>query len=84
MDRRSNAVRRGLTSIKGIGDAVATGIIDARPFNSLEEMIEQAKEQTGRMMGGGKDYIEKANFSGAVLALRDAGALRSLGIDSGG
>jgi len=79
IDTRYQAVRRGLTSIKGIGGSVADSIVAARPFGSVEEMIEKSKVITGRMMSGGKDYIDTGNFSGALAALRDAGALSSLG-----
>lgn len=77
-DFGANGIRRGLTSIKGIGDSVADAIVAARPFKTIEEMIVNAKAYSGRMMPGGKDYVDKANFSGAVLALRDAGAFRSI------
>ncbi len=81
MDKKRGAIRRGLTSIKGIGDSVAAGIIAARPFTTIEEMLEGSKAATGRAMPGGKDYLDNANYSGAVLALKEAGALRSLGIE---
>lgn len=83
MDTRRNAIRAGLTTIKGVGDAVASGIVAARPFTTLSDLIDGSKAHTGRAMSGGKDYQENGNFSGAVLALKDAGALSSLGIEAG-
>lgn len=82
-DEKAKAIRRGLSSIKGIGDAIADGIVAARPFSTLDEMIEGAKQYTGRYMGGGKDWLDSAKFSGAIATLKEAGALASLGHGKG-
>lgn len=84
VDRKSNAIRRGLTSIKGVGGAVADAIVHGREKHKPTDLVgylEAAKEVGGRAVSGGNDYIKTGNFSGVVKALRDAGALRSLGID---
>ena len=78
MDTKRKAIRRGLVSIKGIGDASATAIAALRPFRSIEDMIERIPS---RQLTGGKKYLADGSFSGTLEHLRTAGALESLGVD---
>lgn len=77
IDVKRHAIRRGLVSIKGIGFNAASAIADAAPFTDLEDLIDRCP---ARAVTGGKDWAKKGTLSGVLAKLRDAGALRSLGI----
>lgn len=76
IDRKKGAVRQGLLSVKGIGVASATAIEENAPYASIEDLIEKVPP---RSLKGGKLYLETGEFTSALLALREAGALGSLG-----
>lgn len=75
IDRQHGAIRKGLTSIPGIGDTTAVQIAEAGPYESLEDMIERLP---ARVMTGGKNYLEDGRITGTIAKLNDVGALDSL------
>jgi DNA polymerase III subunit alpha len=77
IDRKRKGIRRGLSSIKGVGDKSALAIAEAAPFSSIEDMV---KRVTGRALTGGKDYLatEGDTRKGVMAALADSGALEDL------
>jgi DNA polymerase-3 subunit alpha len=76
LDRNKQAVRKGLSSIKGVGHGAALAIHENAPYKTLEELIEACP---ARLVTGGKSFLKDGTFNGVLLKLRDAGALSSLG-----
>jgi DNA polymerase-3 subunit alpha len=81
IDRKRNAIRRGLTSVKGIGVACATAIVEAREkggqFKDIDDLIARTD---ARAVTGGKQWAKDGTMNGSLLKLKEAGALKSLGI----
>lgn len=80
IDRKRSGIRRGLASIKGIGYAAAQSIASNAPYDTIEELIEA---NPGRLLTGGNVYTKgkrQGEFTGMLKVLRDAGALKTLGI----
>lgn len=75
IDRNVGAVRRGLVSIKGVGDAAARSISAAAPFTSLQDLIDRTDS---RAVTGGKSYGKTGQVNGTLAKLLDAGALDSV------
>lgn len=73
IDRKRGAIRRGLLSIKGVGPAIAESIARGAPYSSVEDLCNRAKG-----VSGSKAFLEEGSYSGALLALRDARALKRL------
>lgn len=74
-------LRKGLTSIPGIGDSVAEAIIAVRPdggFASMDELVELVP---GVPVSGGKSWKKAGTLNGKLAMLRDAGALKALGVE---
>lgn len=63
-----NAIRFGLLSIKGLGDKVIPDLLDARPFGSLDQMLELPKS------------VMKKNV---ITVLAQCGALDSISEEKG-
>lgn len=63
-----SALRRGLTSVAGVGEKAAEALVNARPFSSIEELRAQASPV--------------ACNAGVLKKLASARALLSLGIDN--
>lgn len=86
IDEKRNAIRKGLSSIKGIGDAAAKDIAENAPYESFDELLELCEP---RSISGKPKYLksikdgEEPFWSGNILKLKDAGALGSLGIARG-
>lgn len=78
IDRNANAIRRGLSSIKGIGSVAAECIADNAPYSSIDDLIEKCP---ARMVTGGKQWKDARILTGVLEKLRQAGALKSLGIN---
>lgn len=72
-------IRRGLTSIKGVGLKAALEIEANAPYDSVEDLIERCNR---RVVTGGLDWKKTRTLKGVMEALRNGGALRSLGVDS--
>ncbi len=77
LDRNKNAIRKGLSSIKGVGMAAAQDIASKAPFDSFEDMLERCN---ARSVSGKPRYEKEGVWTGMIKTLRDAGALASLGI----
>jgi DNA polymerase-3 subunit alpha len=76
IDRKKNAIRRGLASIKGIGMNAAEEIASNAPYESLDELLEK---NSARTISGAPKYKKEGEWSGNLLKLKEAGALSSLG-----
>jgi DNA polymerase-3 subunit alpha len=76
VDKRTNAIRKGLGSIKGIGPKTADKITAARPaegFTSMEELCRLTK------VSGSGPYLEDGDLQiGVIGKLHEAGALDDL------
>lgn len=81
IDRKKEAIRKGLSSIKGIGPAAAEDIANNRPYDTIEEMIEKCGSRT---VTGAPAFLKSGTWSGNLSKLREAGALGSLGIGRSG
>ena len=77
MDTKFQAIRRGLTSIKGVGFKAAESIVSNAPYSSIEELISQCPAQS---VTGGKSWAKEKKLTGVLRSLQQAGALRQLGI----
>jgi DNA polymerase III subunit alpha len=77
LDRTREAVRKGLLSIPGIGEMAARQIAESAPYESVEDLIER---NSGHAVKGGKQYLKDGTYTSGLLALREAGALSSLGV----
>lgn len=77
IDPSGKAIRRGLTSIKGVGSKAADCIAAESPFSSIEELIEKCPPSS---VSGGKNWKKDQTLSGALEAMRKAGALKQLGV----
>jgi error-prone DNA polymerase len=66
-DSRQPAVRLGLTSVRGVGEAAAQRIDENRPYSSVEDLV--------RRTGTGRPLLEALATAGALegLAPRDGG-----------
>lgn len=62
-----DALRRGLTSIDGVGEKAAAALIEARPFHTIEELKARV--------------LRAACNDGALKKMAGAGAMRCLGIE---
>lgn len=72
---KNNVVRKGLSSVPGIGAKTAEELERHRPYDSIEDLI----ERTGRAVTGGKAYLEQdGKWVGSLSALNDVGALDSI------
>jgi len=72
-----DSIRRGLTSIKGVGNNAAESIVVNAPFQSLDDLIARCP---ARAVTGGKNWRRERTLSGVLEQLRKNGALQSLGI----
>ena len=77
IDEKRGAVRRGLSSIKGIGATAANDIVENAPFEDIEDMIERCNNRT---VSGAPKYKSDGVFTGNLEKLKEAGALSSLGV----
>lgn len=78
MDAKRNAITKGLSSIKGVKTAAAALVAarEERPFASVRDMAERLP---ARVLTGRDRYLAKEEWIGVMKALKDAGALDSLG-----
>lgn len=75
IDRRRNAIRRGLSTIKGVGVKASAEIVAGYPYDSIEDLIERTDS---RAVTGGKSYAKDGTLNGVLGKLNDAGALKEL------
>jgi DNA polymerase-3 subunit alpha len=72
-------IRRGLTSVKGVGDKAAQAIIEARPAEGFGTLKSFAEKVDHRKVTGVKPYRESGDVQVGVLGkLHEAGVLKSL------
>lgn len=77
IDPTGKAVRRGVSSIKGIGAKAADAIVTNAPYASIEDLISRCP---GQAVTGGKNWTKDRTLTGVMEALRKAGALKQIGI----
>jgi len=77
LDRKKNSVRKGLLSIPGIGVMAAQQISENAPYSSVEDLIDR---NSGHAVKGGNEFLKSGKYTSGLLALREAGALSSLGV----
>ena len=77
MDPSGKAIRRGLSSIKGIGAKAADAIVTNAPYSSVEDIIARCPAKS---VTGGKQWAKEGTLTGVLEALRQAGALKTLGV----
>lgn len=80
---RSNALRKGLVSVKGIGWEVAHTIVERRedgPYASIQDFIDRTP---ARPVSGGKDWKKNGTLKGVCEVLYAANAFRSMGGSAG-
>lgn len=78
LDREANAVRKGLTSVKGVGRVAAAELALHAPYTSLSDLGERV---TPRRVSGARGLAlkkEPDECGGVIAALHDAGALDGL------
>lgn len=75
IDRVTGAIRKGLVSIKGIGDAAAQEIFDKAPYTSIVDLVTRC---SARAVSGGKEYMKTGEIGGKLKDLLEAGALDGL------
>lgn len=78
IDRRRKAILRPLSSIKGVGYGAAESIEANAPYTDLQDLIDRTDS---RLVTGGKAYGKDGSLNGVLAHLRNAGALKSLGIE---
>lgn len=78
MDKKNNAIRRGIVSIKGVGAATAQEIADNAPYTDLDDLIARTDS---RKVTGSKSWDKDKTLNGTLEAMRQANALQSLGIE---
>ena len=72
-----NSLRRGLMSLKGVGEKAAQEIVDNAPFADMDDLIERT---TARIVTGGKSWKKLQTLNGVLEKLRTAGSLECLGV----
>lgn len=77
IDPSGLAIRKGLSTVKGVGYNAAHAIVKESPFNSIDEIIERCP---ARIVTGGKSWKTKGTLNGVLAKLRDAGAFKSFGV----
>lgn len=70
-------IRRGLASIKGVGKKAAEAIVAGQPYQDMSDFIERTPS---RLVTGGKSWEKNGELIGVMAKLKEAGALRSLGV----
>lgn len=76
-----NRVRKGLTSIKGVGEIAANAIVTARPQRGFQSVAELCELVTHRAFSGRNNYRKTRDTGVGVLGkLLEAGALEDLDV----
>lgn len=77
LDQRKKAIRKGLVSIKGVGFNAAEAVAMHRPYDTVDDIIARCE---ARAVTGGKSWAKDGSLNGVLAKLKDAGALRSVGV----
>jgi DNA polymerase-3 subunit alpha len=72
LDRTTWAIRRGLSSIAGVGPAAAEEIAAHAPY---DRVIDVAKRCNPKRVTGGKAWLDERKLIGTLRKLEDAGAM---------
>ena len=77
VDRRTNSIRRGLVSVKGVGLAVAECLEAHQPFRDVADLVQRVP---ARPVTGGKAFEKEGveGLNGVLGKLRDAQVLDSI------
>jgi DNA polymerase-3 subunit alpha len=78
IDRKRNGIRKGLLSIKGVGEACAASIVANRPYQSIADL---AARTDARAVSGAKLYLSEGRLTGRLLDLDNADAFDSIKSD---
>jgi DNA polymerase-3 subunit alpha len=78
VDKKRKAIRKGLLSIKGVGEKAAQEIIDSRPSGGWKNKDEFTSMVSHRKVTGIKALKEGDATVGTIGKLHEAGALESL------
>ena len=93
MDASRNAITKGLGSIKGISPDKAAAIVAQRPLEGWKDARELAESLPAGILTGRNQYLDLANgklkrdgsprggWIGVMKALKESGALESLGVE---
>lgn len=76
IDHRRQAIRKGLLSIKGVGEKAAMEIASHAPYQDVTDIVARCD---ARSVNGGKNYAKDGTLNGVLGKLKDARALRSVG-----
>lgn len=82
LDHRFGVIRRGLTSIKGVGRVSAQELEAKQPYKDLDDLCDRTLPSK---VSGGKDYRASRNpkdICGVIEKLMESGALESI-LDNG-
>lgn len=79
IDRKRQAARRGLRSIKHVGARGAAELEAMAPFASMEDLIERC---SATAVKGGVVYLDTGELTSTLAALAGVGALKSLGVEA--
>lgn len=77
IDPSGKAIRRGLSSVKGVGAKAAQTIADNAPFQSMDDLISRCPAKN---VTGGKSWKVDGTLGGVLGALKKSGALKGLGV----
>lgn len=77
MDSKRNAIRKGLLSIKGVGQSAAECVIDHAPFATIDDLISRCP---ARPVTGGRQWAKSKTLVGTLRHLQNAGALKALDV----
>lgn len=80
IDKKRGAIVRPLASIKGVGFGASESIETNAPYTDLDDLIARTDS---RLVTGGKSWAKERTLNGVLAKLRDAGALKSLGVERG-
>lgn len=92
MDPRRKAITKGLGSIRGLGAGKAVAIVEARPKGGWDSVQHLAESLPTAILTGKNDYLDMAagktkrdgtprgGWIGVMKALKENGALESLGV----
>jgi DNA polymerase-3 subunit alpha len=77
IDPSGKAIRKGLSSVKGVGPKAADAIVASAPYNSVDEIIDRCPAKS---VTGGKNWKADGTLAGVLESLRKAGALKAVGV----
>ena len=77
-DIRGKAIRKGLLSVKGVGEKAAAELVDHQPYNSLTELAEKVSARAVSGAKGLRSGHTPAACGGVIAALGEAGALEGV------